>query len=41
LTIRYNCVGAIEVPDTLTLPDITMQTRKGVNVTYSPGRLAG
>lgn len=41
LTIRYNCIGAIEVPDTLTLPEITMQTRKGVNVTYQPGRLAG
>ena len=41
LTIYYRCVGAIEIPETLTLPDITMQTRKGVNVTYTPGQLAG
>jgi hypothetical protein len=36
LTIYYNCVGAIEIPDVLTLPEITMQTRKGVTVCYSP-----
>jgi hypothetical protein len=36
LIIYYNCIGAITIPDTLTLPDITMNTRKGVYVTYSP-----
>jgi hypothetical protein len=40
LTIRYNCVGAIEVPDMLTLPEITVQTRKGVTVSYSPAQAA-
>jgi len=34
LTIHYNCIGAIEIPDTLTMPDITMQTRRGVTVSY-------
>ncbi len=36
LTIHYNCVGAIELPDTLTLPEIIMQTRKGVTVGHAP-----
>jgi hypothetical protein len=36
LTIHYNCVGALEIPETLTMPEITMQTRKGVSVSYSP-----
>jgi hypothetical protein len=36
LTIHYNCVGAIEIPETLTLPEIAMQTRKGVTVSYEP-----
>jgi|GEM_PF-4791967 len=36
LTIYYNCVGAIEIPNTLTLPEITMKTRKGVMVSYTP-----
>jgi hypothetical protein len=34
LTIHYNCVGAIEIPETLTLPEITAKTRKGVTVRY-------
>jgi len=37
LRIHYNCVGAIEVPgDVLTLPEISMLTRKGVTVSYEP-----
>jgi len=37
LTIHYNCVGSIEIPDMLPLPepDIFIQTRKGVAVSYS------
>ena len=40
LTIRYNCVGEIEIPDTFTLPSISVQTRRGVTVTYDPLRPA-
>jgi len=36
LKIHYHCIGEIEIPDTLTLPEITMNTRKGVTVAYSP-----
>lgn len=38
LTIHYNCIGTITIPDLppLTQPDITMQTRKGVAVSYAP-----
>ena len=38
LTIHYNCVGTIAIPDIppLTQPDVTMQTRKGVAVRYAP-----
>ena len=36
LAIHYNCVGEIEVPDTLAVPEITMQTRKGVAISYLP-----
>ena len=37
LTIHYNCVGVIEIPDVLPLPepDISIQTRKGVAISYS------
>jgi len=35
LTIYYNCVGAIDVPETLILPEIIMNTRKGVNISYA------
>lgn len=37
LTIHYNCVGTIEVPDILPLPqpEIVIQTRKGVALSYS------
>lgn len=38
LTIHYNCVGSIEIPDILSLPepDVLIQTRKGVAVSHSP-----
>ena len=38
LTIHYNCVGAITLPDTATIqaPHVTMNTRQGVYVTYAP-----
>ena len=37
LTIYYNCVGTIEIPEkkSLQVPDVTMNTRKGVTVGYS------
>lgn len=40
LTIHYNCVGSIEIPDVLPLPepDVLIQTRKGVAVSYSTQR---
>ena len=40
LTIYYNCIGAIEIPETFTLPEIAMQTRKGVVVRYEPHTMA-
>lgn len=38
LTIHYTCVGVIHIPDNLAppLPDITLNTRKGVFVSYLP-----
>lgn len=38
LVIYYNCIGSIEIPDDVPIPeaDITMKTRKGVEVTYLP-----
>ena len=43
LTIHYNCVGAITIPENLPLPmpDITVNTRKGVYVSYQPDSKAG
>ncbi len=37
LKIHYNCVGSMEIPDILPLPelDVLIQTRKGVAVSYS------
>jgi hypothetical protein len=37
LKIHYNCVGSIEIPDILPLPqpEVLIQTRKGVAVSYS------
>lgn len=41
LTIYYNCIGSIEIPENvpLEIPEITMRTRKGVTVTYQPNPL--
>ena len=36
LTIHYNCIGAIEIPDTFVMPKIAMETCKGVTVRYEP-----
>ena len=38
LTIHYNCIGAVTLPDTAALPapEVTMNTRRGVYVTYEP-----
>ena len=36
LAIHYNYVGEMEGPDTLAVPEITMQTRKGVAASYLP-----
>jgi len=43
LTIHYNCVGAITIPGALPLPmpDITVNTRKGVYVSYQPDAKVG
>ena len=43
LTIHYNCIGAISIPEELTLPmpDITVNTRKGVYVSYQPDTKVG
>ncbi|MGI6014564.1 MAG: recombinase family protein [Oscillospiraceae bacterium] len=42
LTIRYNCIGAIDIPDVLPLPypEVSVNTRKGVIVNYVPNTLA-
>ena len=36
LPIHYNCIGAVTLPDTAALPapEVTMNTRRGVYVTY-------
>ena len=38
LTIHYNCVGAIFIPDVFPLPapQVSVNTRKGVVVNYAP-----
>lgn len=43
LRIRYNCVGEITIPKMLPLPipDVTVNTRKGVFVNYTPAEIAG
>jgi hypothetical protein len=40
LTIRYNCVGSIEIPDILPLPEpnVMIQTRKGAALSYSQAK---
>ena len=43
LCIHYNCVGEITIPKMLPLPipDVTVNTRKGVFVNYIPAEIAG
>ena len=43
LSIHYHCVGVVSIPQALPLPmpDITMNTRKGVYVSYVPAEEAG
>lgn len=38
ITIYWNCIGGIEIPDLPKIPDVdvTVNTRKGVNVKYAP-----
>jgi hypothetical protein len=38
LVIHYNCVGNIDIPELLKLPEtnVNLNTRQGVNLTYSP-----
>ena len=40
LTIHYNCIGALFIPDTepLSAPNVTVNTRRGVYVTYEPAQ---
>jgi rubrerythrin len=42
LRIHYNCVGSLAIPDNLPLPkpDVLIQTRKGVAVSYAPAQAA-
>lgn len=42
LTIHYNCVGTIFIPDIFPLPapDVSVNTRKGVVVNYAPCQIA-
>ena len=42
LTIHYNCVGTIDIPelDKLNSTDVLMRTRKGVAVSYAPMKQA-
>ncbi len=43
LRIHYNCVGEITIPKMLPLPipDVSVNTRKGVFVNYTPAEIAG
>lgn len=36
INIHYNCVGSLEIPNVLPAPEITVNTRKGVDVHYVP-----
>ena len=42
LRIHYNCVGAIEIPEVLALPqpNVLINTRRGVFVSYTPANVA-
>ena len=41
LTIYYNCIGAIDIPEIIEMPDVSMKTRKGVIVSYEPQQVMG
>ena len=43
LRIHYTCVGEIAIPKMLPLsiPDVTVNTRKGVFANYAPAEIAG
>ena len=43
LTIHYHCIGAINIPETLSLPipEVTVNTRKGVFVSYAANGTSG
>ena len=40
LAIHYNCIGALFIPNTpsMPVPDVTVNTRKGVYVSYEPAQ---
>lgn len=42
VVIYYNCIGSIEIPEDLPIeqPEIKMQTRKGVMVSYQPAAVS-
>ena len=42
LRIHYNCVGVIEIPESIPLPapEVSVSTRKGVVVNYAPSIIA-
>ena len=40
IRIHYNCVGSIEIPEMLPKPEVLIQTRKGVAISYSAAQEA-
>lgn len=40
IRIHYNCVGSIEIPEMLPEPEVLIQTRKGITVSYSAAQEA-
>ena len=40
IVIYYNCIGAIDIPEevSIPLPQISVDTRKGVTITYEPAQ---
>ena len=42
MTIYYNCIGAITVPERRDIPetDVYLKTRKGVALSYAPAQIA-
>ena len=43
VVIYYNCIGSIEIPDELPIPepDVALDTRKGITLTYTPVSATG